>query len=133
MVNAAPDAGKNHEKTGVLMRIGDSKVARRAWSRRARVKRPEGTGDTAAPIHPRERDQLLGRSTLSTTWITPFDWNTFWIVTLEALPLASQIVSALPLASTVSSSPSTVFSLARPPSFLAASIRSFAERRPGTT
>src|SRR5262249_26105614 len=90
------------------------------------------TGDTAAPIRPCERDQL-GSSTLSTTWITPFDWNTFWIVTLEAPPLASQIVSVLALASTVSSSPSTVLSLARPPLFLAASIRSLAERRPGTT
>src|SRR5215510_6021195 len=32
----------------------------------------------AAPICPQERDQPLGSSTLSTTWITPFDWNTFW-------------------------------------------------------
>jgi hypothetical protein len=36
----------------------------------------------------------LGSSTVSITWMTPFDWNTFWIVTLEALPLASQMVSA---------------------------------------
>ena len=45
---------------------------------------------------------------MSITWMTPFDWNTFWIVTLDVLPLLSQIVSALPLLSTVSSSPSTV-------------------------
>src|SRR4030095_10408073 len=99
----------------------------------ARVNRAEGTGDNCCTDPPAERDQPLGSSTVSTTWITPFDWNTFWIVTLEALPLASQIVSALPLASTVSSSPSTVLSLARPPSLRAASIRSRAERRLGTT
>src|SRR5438105_1843765 len=57
--------------------------------------RSRRTGDTAAPIRPRERNQLLGSSTLSTTWITPFDWNTFWMVTFEAPPLASQIVSVL--------------------------------------
>src|SRR5258708_20885759 len=32
----------------------------------------------------------LGSSTVSTTWITPFHWNTFWMVTRGALPLESQ-------------------------------------------
>src|SRR5262249_34619261 len=65
--------------------------------------------------------------------MTPFDWNTFWIVTREALPLASRMVSAWPLNSTVSSSPSTVLNLALPPPLLDASHKSLTERRQGTT
>src|SRR5262245_39030410 len=83
-------------------------------------------------LRPLGRDQL-GSSTLSITWITPFDWNTFWIVTLEALPLGSKIMSVLPLLSTVIFSPSTVVNSAVPPLRFAASIKSLAERRPGTT
>src|SRR3954453_14366229 len=127
MVNAVPGRTKIIEFQA-SKKIGPPRLVAAGPGDRSRR-----TGDTAAPIHPRQRNQLLGSSTLSTTWITPFDWNTFWIVTLEAPPLASQIVSVLFLASTVSSSPSTVLSLARPPFFLAASIRSFAESRSGTT
>jgi hypothetical protein len=39
----------------------------------------------------RARDQDAGNSTVSTTWITPFDWLTFEIVTVEVPPLASTI------------------------------------------
>src|SRR5262249_56986029 len=90
------------------------------------------TRGTGCADRPRGGAQL-GSSTASTTWITPFDWNTFWIVTLEALPLASQIVSVLPLLSTQILPPSTVLSSALPPCFFATSIRSLAEWRPGTT
>src|SRR6195256_4339582 len=72
------------------------------------------------------RRPQLGNSTVSITWMTPFDWNTFWIVTFDTLPLESQMLSVLPLASTVSQSPSTVLILAWPPAFLAASMRSLA-------
>jgi hypothetical protein len=81
----------------------------------------------------RPTEDQLGISTLSITWMTPFDWNTFWIETLEALPLESRMVSTCPLNSTVSSSPSTVLNLALPPPLLDASHRSLTECRPGRT
>src|SRR6266568_4928424 len=67
-----------------------------------------------------------GISTVSTTWITPFDWLTFEIVTIEVPPLASMIQTLLPSCFTVSSSPSAVLSFM--PSF-----RSDAASLPGTT
>src|SRR5258706_15081158 len=67
-----------------------------------------------------------GIRTVSTTWITPFDWLTFGIVTVEEPPLASTIVTVPPDFLTVSSSPSTVLS------FLP-SVRLEASSRPGTT
>src|ERR1700761_2752776 len=67
-----------------------------------------------------------GISTVSTTWITPFDWLTFGIVTVEEPPLASMIITVSPERLTGSSSPWTVFS------FLP-SVRSEASSLPGTT
>src|SRR5436309_10976764 len=67
-----------------------------------------------------------GISTVSTTWITPLDWLTFAIVTVEEPPLASTIITLSPECFTVSSSPSTVFS------FLP-SVRLEASSLPGTT
>src|SRR5262245_57239578 len=55
-------------------------------------------------------DQDAGSSTVSTTWMTPFDWLTFEIVTIDWPPLASMIQTLLPSCLTVSSSPSAVFS-----------------------
>ena len=50
------------------------------------------------PRRPAQREaRQLGISTVSITWMTPFDWNTFWMVTREALPLLSQMVSVLAL------------------------------------
>src|SRR5713101_4345694 len=67
-----------------------------------------------------------GIRTVSTTWITPFDWLTFGIVTAEEPPLASTIITLSPDFLTISSSPSTVLS------FLP-SVRLEASNRPGTT
>ncbi len=47
---------------------------------------------------------------MSTTWITPLDWLTLAIVTLEVPPLASTIQTLPSLSFTVRSSPSAVFS-----------------------
>src|SRR5215475_413739 len=70
--------------------------------------------------------QEAGINTVSTTWITPFDWCTLEIETVEEPPLASMI-QILPSARfTVSSSPSAVLS------FLP-SVRSEASYLPGTT
>src|SRR5215467_11060857 len=84
-LTARPKGQKSRAKNhGVLMVVIERKAARRAWSRRARA---IGAGARGTLLRRSSRgrcDQLLGRSTLSTTWITPFDWNTFWIVTLEA-------------------------------------------------
>src|SRR6185503_7457103 len=71
-------------------------------------------------------DQDAGSSTVSTTWITPFDWLTFEIVTVEEPPLASMIMTLPSDFLTVSSSPSAVLS------FLP-SVRSDAASLPGTT
>src|SRR4051812_4030334 len=47
--------------------------------------------------------QEAGISTVSTTWITPLDWLTFEIVTVEVPPLASTIQTLPPSCFTVSS------------------------------
>src|SRR6476620_4130215 len=70
--------------------------------------------------------QDAGISTVSTTWITPFDWLTFEIVTIERPPLASTIQTLPSSFLTVSSSPSAVFSFMP-------SLRSAAASLPGTT
>src|ERR1035437_3065056 len=49
-----------------------------------------------------ERGCYDGIRTVSTTWITPFDWLTFGIVTAEESPLASMIITVLPERFTVS-------------------------------
>src|SRR6185437_10516618 len=67
-----------------------------------------------------------GIRTVSTTWITPFDWLTFGIVTVDESPLASMIITLSPDRFTVRSSPSTVLS------FLP-SVRAEASSLPGTT
>src|SRR6476659_5340756 len=67
-----------------------------------------------------------GISTVSTTWITPFDWLTFEIVTIEVPPLASTIQTLPSWCFTVSSSPSAVLSFLPSVSFEASSL-------PGTT
>src|SRR5260370_35750117 len=67
-----------------------------------------------------------GIRTVSTTWITPFDWLTFGIVTVEESPLESMIITVVPDRLTVSSSPWTVFN------FLP-SVRSEASSLPATT
>src|SRR3974390_3134670 len=67
-----------------------------------------------------------GIRTVSTTWITPFDWLTFAMVTVEESPLESMIITVLPDRLTVSCSPWTVLS------FLP-SVRSEASSLPGTT
>src|SRR6202035_769132 len=72
------------------------------------------------------RRQDAGISTVSTTWITPFDWLTLEIVTIEVPPLASTIQTLPSWCFTVSSSPSTVLS------FLP-SVRLEASNLPGTT
>src|SRR5690242_14915073 len=71
-------------------------------------------------------DQEAGISTVSTTWMTPFDWCTLEIETIEESPLASTIQILPSIFFTVSSSPSAVLS------FLP-SVRSDASSRPGTT
>src|SRR5580704_6671365 len=43
-----------------------------------------------------------GIRTVSTTWITPLDWLTFGIVTVEEPPLASMIITVSPERLTVS-------------------------------
>src|SRR5215218_6867951 len=50
--------------------------------------------------------QDAGISTVSTTWITPLDWLTFEIVTIDRPPLASTIQTLPSSFLTVSSSPS---------------------------
>src|SRR5262249_40140167 len=58
-----------------------------AFPRRAAAAAARCRADLTGPPHEVELQPLpdqLGSSTLSITWITPFDWNTFWIVTLEA-------------------------------------------------
>src|SRR5450631_282471 len=67
-----------------------------------------------------------GIRTVSTTWITPLDWLTFGIVTIEVPPLASTIQTLPSWCLTVSSSPSAVLS------FLP-SVRLEASSLPGTT
>src|SRR5476651_1461443 len=67
-----------------------------------------------------------GIRTVSITWITPFDWLTFAIVTVEEPPLASTIITLSPDLFTVSSSPSTSLT------FLP-SVRLEASSLPGTT
>src|SRR5262245_13799744 len=71
-------------------------------------------------------DQDAGSSTVSTTWMTPFDWLTFEIVTIDWPPLASMIQTLPPSCLTVSCSPSAVFSFMP-------SLRSEAASLPGTT
>src|SRR5262249_9065616 len=56
-------------------------------------------------------DQDAGISTVSTTWMTPFDWCTLEIDTIDLSPLASMIQILPSACLTVSSSPSTVFSI----------------------
>src|SRR5579871_351343 len=73
-----------------------------------------------------QRYQLAGISTVSTTWITPLDWLTLEIVTIEVPPLASTIQILPPSCLTVRVSPSTVLSVLP-------SVRSEASSRPGTT
>src|SRR4051812_15782542 len=70
--------------------------------------------------------QDAGISTVSTTWITPFDWLTFEIVTIDLPPLASTIQTLPPSCFTVSCSPSAVLSFMP-------SLRSEAASLPGTT
>ncbi len=54
--------------------------------------------------------QEAGISTVSTTWITPFDWLTLAMVTVDVPPLASVSVTLPSLFEMVSVSPSTVLS-----------------------
>src|SRR6267142_1284861 len=97
---------------------GHKKASRDTPARRSRILLGTGSG------HASSYD--AGIRTVSTTWITPFDWLTFGIVTVEEPPLASTIVTVPPDFLTVSSSPSTVLS------FLP-SVRLEASSRPGTT
>src|SRR4029078_13683594 len=55
-------------------------------------------------------DQDAGSSTVSTTWLTPFEWFAFEIVAVEGPPLASMIMALPSAVLTVSSSPSAVLS-----------------------
>src|SRR5262245_20348865 len=75
-----------------------------------------------------------GNRTVSTTWITPLDWSTSPMVTIDLPPLAS-VTESLPgpACSTVRVSPATVLNMALPPPSLTAFIRLEAVRRPGTT
>src|ERR1700750_3043890 len=70
--------------------------------------------------------QDAGKSTVSTTWMTPFDWCTLEIETIERSPLESMIQILPSACFTVCSSPSAVLS------FLP-SVRSEASSLPGTT
>src|SRR5947209_1550044 len=75
-----------------------------------------------------------GINTVSTTWITPLDWNTSAIVTLETPPFSS--FSSMPLPSgevAVSFSPSTVVKVAVPLPALIAFIKSLLDILPATT
>src|SRR3954470_2742898 len=67
-----------------------------------------------------------GISTVSTTWMTPFDWLTLGIVTVEEFPLESMIITLPSDFLMVSCSPSTVLS------FLP-SVKSEAASLPATT
>src|SRR5450631_1460160 len=57
----------------------------------------------------------FGSSTLSTTWITPFDWTTSGIVTWAMPPDSSLSMIMLPLLVAVSVPPETSVSVALPP------------------
>src|SRR3954467_2401355 len=81
---------------------------------------PPGRGRAGADCYD------AGIRTVSTTWMTPFDWLTFEIVTIEVPPLASTIQILLPSCFTVSCSPSAVLSFMP-------SLRSDAASLPGTT
>src|SRR5450755_4370920 len=70
--------------------------------------------------------QDAGSSTVSITWMTPFDWLTLEMVTIEESPLASMIMTWPPARLTIRSSPWTVLS------FLP-SVRSEASSLPATT
>src|SRR5882757_1748398 len=99
-----------------------------SWSQKSEPGRP-GSPPVAHPVRGCWARGLFydaGISTVSTTWITPFDWLTFEIVTIEVPPLASTIQTLPSWCLTVSCSPSAVFS------FLP-SVRSEAASLPGTT
>ena len=103
--------------------------ARPALSGRDKEKRPERPRLQRAPRGrapgrsepgraPRGQRRAAGRwglyfgsSTLSTTWITPFDWITSAMVTLAVPPDSSLIISMLPLLVAVSLPPPTAVSV----------------------
>ena len=76
---------------------------------------------------------LLGSSTLSRTWITPFDWVTSAMVTLAVPPLSSITVTPAPAAVAVRLPPDTVLSTALPPPSITAFLSMAASILPATT
>src|SRR3984957_8372529 len=81
----------------------------RGHKKASRVAPARGRASCWGPIQDR-RGQDAGISTVSITWITPFDWLTLEIVTIEVPPLASTIQILPSWCLTVSSSPSAVLS-----------------------
>src|SRR6185503_13877482 len=77
--------------------------------------RRKGDGATSPPEQP---NYILGRSTASTTWMTPFDCLTSAMVTVAHLPDSSPTRTLLPSSLKVSSQPPTVLALCMPPSSL---------------
>jgi hypothetical protein len=56
----------------------------------------------------------FGSTTVSTTWMTPFDWNTFACVTVDMPPFSSFSTTSLPCIMAQSVPPLTVFNSAVP-------------------
>src|SRR5665213_1071485 len=97
-----------------------------------RTPSPDHNADSAARRQKLHRH--IGSSTVSMTWITPFDCITLAMVTCATSPLASVMVSLPgPASLTMRSSPATVLSLAMPSPALMAFIRPAAVIWPGTT
>src|SRR5262245_52182110 len=117
-----PDRGFH---IGSLLREGSG--AARTLHRRSVVSKRAGLGDPGSRHH-------IGSSTVSITWMTPFDCSTSAIVTVATLPLAS-VTESLPGPACLiqMSPPAAVLSLAVPSPSLIAFINEAAVMRPGTT
>src|SRR5262245_20122334 len=89
-------------------------------------------GDQACPPATRRRGQF-GSTTVSTTWIKPFDWNQLAIVIRETSPLSSATTMSSPCMRAVSDCPSAVLSFACPPPSAICFLSALLLSLPGTT
>ena len=85
-------AGPSFEfDTGLYARNRVSVTALQVINLMPAAHRGHKNASRAAPARCLARGYDAGISTVSTTWMTPFDWLTLEIVTIEVPPLASTI------------------------------------------